>query len=218
MGVANAIVDAVERHGKPMSTAEIVEEVSEYAESSVRGELTPLVRQGELHRLRQGWYEPGDGQTANGTRVADTQKPAPAEAEAGEVAQQGPRDAIYNVTASAGHGSFEIGEEIVGHVSGENALSRRGREVFWIFVRGDSMGKVIQKHTMVPVVRFDPTRKEITVDDVYFFRLEGAVQIKRLQRLKGQRIKVISDNARYDSQIIELDSSVDFEILGRVLL
>ncbi|PSQ78151.1 MAG: hypothetical protein BRD37_03430 [Bacteroidetes bacterium QH_8_67_23] len=198
MGVANAIVDAVERHGKPMSTAEIVEEVSEYAESSVRGELTPLVRQGELHRLRQGWYEPGDGQTANGTRVADTQKPAPAEAEAGEVAQQGPRDAIYNVTASA--------------------LSRRGREVFWIFVRGDSMGKVIQKHTMVPVVRFDPTRKEITVDDVYFFRLEGAVQIKRLQRLKGQRIKVISDNARYDSQIIELDSSVDFEILGRVLL
>jgi phage repressor protein C with HTH and peptisase S24 domain len=165
------------------------------------------------------WLRTGEGEMlapANGDGAQKEARPV-GEGETGEVAQQGARDAIYDVTASMGDGSFEIGEEVVGHISGDDALSRPGREVFWIFVRGDSMGDTFAKHTMVPVVRFDRPLDELRGDDVYFFRLEGAVQIKRLQRLPGDRIAVISDNDKYARYEIPLNDGTDFEILGRVI-
>ncbi len=128
------------------------------------------------------------------------------------------RDPILGIAASAGDGSFEISEEVVGYVTGADAVSRPGRSVFWIFVRGDSMGKTFQKHTMVPVLRFTETLQDVQEDDVYFFRLEGAVMLKRLQRLPGGRIAVISDNEAYPRYEIQLDEGIDFEVLGRVLV
>jgi phage repressor protein C with HTH and peptisase S24 domain len=169
--------------------------------------------------VRQHWLRTGEGEMLAPSAGDGAQKEphSASEGKAGEVAQQEPRDAIYDVTASMGDGSFEIGEEIVGHISGDDALSRPGREVFWIFVRGDSMGDTFAKHTMVPVVRFDRPLDDLQGDDVYFFRLEGAVQIKRLQRLPGDRIAVISDNDKYARYEIPLNDGIDFEILGRVI-
>jgi len=128
------------------------------------------------------------------------------------------RDPIYPAVASAGDGSFDMGEDPIGYIEGENALSRPGRDIFWMPVRGDSMGDTLPKGGLVPVQKFDPTWTELREDDVYLFRLEGAIQIKRLQRRPGARIRVVSDNSRYDDFSIALDDGVDFEILGRVLV
>jgi phage repressor protein C with HTH and peptisase S24 domain len=133
-----------------------------------------------------------------------------------DFAQKG--DAIYNTEASAGDGSFKIEEEPSGHMPASQSLSRPGLDVYWIKVRGDSMGDKYQKHTFIPIEKFDPTWTDIAQDDVYLFRLEGAVQIKRLQRIEGDRILIISDNDAYENRTLALDDGIDFEILGRVLV
>jgi len=128
------------------------------------------------------------------------------------------RDQIYPTVASQGDGSFEIAEQSIGYIEGEDALSRPGRDVFWMPVRGDSMADTLPKGGLVPVQRFDPTWTELREDDVYLVRLEGAIQIKRLQRRPDGRIRVVSDNKHYDDFDVTLDDGTDFEILGRVLV
>ena len=133
-----------------------------------------------------------------------------------EMQQSG--DPIYSTEASAGDGSFKISEEPVGRMPVSQSLSAPGKDVFWMPVRGDSMGEKYQKHTLVPVAELQPHQEDISEDDVYLIRLEGAIQIKRLQRLPGQRVRIISDNDAYPNQEIPLDDGYDFEVLGRVLV
>jgi len=128
------------------------------------------------------------------------------------------RDPIYRTTASAGDGSLEIHEERVGYIEGSDALSRPGRDVYWVPVRGDSMEDTISKGTLVPICKLVEGRQELPDDDVYLFRLEGTIQIKRLQRRPGSRIRVVSDNDNYEDFDVYLDEGMDFEILGRVLV
>lgn len=127
-------------------------------------------------------------------------------------------DPIYESPASAGDGVLEVKEEPIGHMPPSRSLSSAGRDVYWIPVRGDSMGEKYTKHTLVPVARFEKALKDINEDDVYHIRLEGAMQIKRLQRRPGSRIRVVSDNDAYENYDIVLDDGVDFEVLGRVLV
>lgn len=53
---------------------------------------------------------------------------------------------------------------------------------------------------------------------MYLFRLGEAIQIKRLQRQPDGRIRVVSDNDAYENFDVTINDSVDFEILGRVLV
>ena len=80
------------------------------------------------------------------------------------------------------------------------------------------MGERYKKHSLVPVAKFDRPASDISADDVYVIRLEGAIQIKRLQRLSGQRIRVISDNDAYPNEVLQLDEGIDFKIIGQVLV
>ena len=224
--VKEAVRNALEEAGRPLSPKEMAG-YGQAKYNSLRSAANRMAKDGELEKLRTGVYDlpsrQADASHESASRDGDgAREPQAARYDAGTLAstgeaEAGARDAIYDVTASMGDGSFEIGEEVVGHISGDDALSRPGREVFWIFVRGDSMGDTFAKHTMVPVVRFDRPLDELQGDDVYFFRLEGAVQIKRLQRLPGDRIAVISDNDKYARYEIPLNDGIDFEILGRVL-
>lgn len=53
------------------------------------------------------------------------------------------------------------------------------------------------------------------VDGVYFFRVDGEGFIKRLQRIPGQGILVISENQKYRDWTIK--PAMDFQVLGKVL-
>lgn len=57
--------------------------------------------------------------------------------------------------------------------------------------------------------------KTVDFDAVYFFRVEGDGYIKRLQRIPGEGLRVLSENDKYESWTIK--PSMDFEVLGRVL-
>jgi phage repressor protein C with HTH and peptisase S24 domain len=57
--------------------------------------------------------------------------------------------------------------------------------------------------------------KSCEVDAVYFFRVDDHGFIKRLQRIPGEGIRVISANKEYETWTIKGDA--DFEVFGRVM-
>jgi len=125
-------------------------------------------------------------------------------------------DPIYDTEASAGDGSFKIEEEPEGRMPASQSLSAPGRDVYWVRVVGDSMRGTLQKNSLIPILKLDDPK--LRQDDIYLFRLEDAVQVKRLQRIEGDRILIISDNDAYENRTLALDDGIDFEILGRVLV
>jgi len=125
-------------------------------------------------------------------------------------------DPIYDTEASAGDGSFAISEEPEGWMPASQSLSSPGRDVYWVRVVGDSMKGTLQKNSLIPILKLDDPK--LKQDDIYLFRLEDAVQVKRLQRVEGDRILIISDNDAYQNRTLALNEGIDFEILGRVLV
>ena len=59
---------------------------------------------------------------------------------------------------------------------------------------------------------------EIRTDAIYVFTLEGELFIKRLQRLTGGSLRMISDNPVYPAIMIEGDMLAKVHIQARVLL
>lgn len=60
---------------------------------------------------------------------------------------------------------------------------------------------------------------ELKIDAVYVFELDRELFIKRLQRLPGGAVKVISDNRKYESYVVDGNGhrSREMRILGRVV-
>jgi len=127
-------------------------------------------------------------------------------------------DPIHPTPASAGDGMMAFDEEPIGHMPKSQSLSSAGRSVFWMPVIGDSMGEKYQRHTLVPVAKFEDPINDFSTDDVYVIRWDGAVKIKRLQRLGERRVRIISDSDDYPNEEIQLDEEPSFQILGRVLV
>lgn len=77
---------------------------------------------------------------------------------------------------------------------------------------GDSMRGMFNSGDPIIV---DTGINEVKHDGVYFFRVGDEGFIKRLQRIPGDGIRVISKNKDYESWTIKPE--MDFEVLGRVL-
>lgn len=77
---------------------------------------------------------------------------------------------------------------------------------------GDSMKGMFNSGD--PLV-IDSGVKSVDYDAVYFFRVADEGFIKRLQRIPGQGLVVLSQNDAYKDWVI--DKSMDFEVFGRVV-
>lgn len=177
-------------------------------------------------RLNEDWLRSGEGpmfdQDPSSGRSSEVW-PRDAKEEdsspvSGGMGDRAGKDPIYLVIVTEENGSLQVSREIIGHVEGESALSGPSREVFWTPVQGDSMDDTLPKGGLVPVQKIKPTWTDLREDDIYLFRLENTVQVKRLQRRPEGQIQVVSDNDAYDDFSITLGDSTDFEILGRVLV
>ncbi len=127
----------------------------------------------------------------------------------------------YDVKASAGTGFW-------GGCEGEAKFSMAFRK-YWVErylhvapkdlsvvrVHGDSMSPVLQDGDNILVNHTATT----PMDGIYVIRMDEQVLVKRLQRLHGQQLKVISENPSYTS--FEVPSAPDdqrgFDIIGRVV-
>ncbi|MEO5573122.1 MAG: LexA family transcriptional regulator [Gammaproteobacteria bacterium] len=94
-------------------------------------------------------------------------------------------------------------------------LHAQPADLLLMYVDGDSMEARIRSGDVVLLDRRDTTAQR---DGVYVLRLDGALLIKRLQRLPGGSIEVTSENEAYKPFTIALeDLALDFTIIGRVV-
>ncbi|HHN8582575.1 TPA: LexA family transcriptional regulator [Providencia rettgeri] len=109
--------------------------------------------------------------------------------------------------ASAGNGyvnnpfpeiirSIEIPKERVYELFGRNSLDG----IVIINADGDSMSPTLNPKDLLFV---DTKIEQFTGDGIYVFNFEGSTFIKRLQRVKGRKLAVMSDNEFYPPFYIE---------------
>ncbi|EPP1210983.1 LexA family transcriptional regulator [Proteus mirabilis] len=129
---------------------------------------------------------------------------------------------LMDVYAKAGPGGFinndfpdtiksiEFSPEKVFELFGRKSL--KGIEI--INISGDSMSPAINPRDVVFV---DTHNEFFDGDGVYIFSFENSLFIKRLQRVKGRKLAVKSDNPAYETFYIEESEMCDLRIIGKVI-
>jgi len=131
---------------------------------------------------------------------------------------------LYDVKAATGAGAFPPeGEEVKDLLAFKrdwiiNELRVSVGGLSMLFVEGDSMTPTLNPGDIMLIVK-DQNMADIQ-DGIYVVRLEGALLVKRLQRLPGNKLKVKSDNSAYEPFIIDMVAAKlvdDFHVIGRVV-
>lgn len=124
--------------------------------------------------------------------------------------------ALYDVEGSAGDGRSLEGEHIEGELYFPEAqladLGVSPGQVAGVKVRGDSMEGTLDDGdwVLVDLANRDPRRS-----GVFLLWQSGERRIKRVQRLPGGALQLISDNTHYPPEMIRPEEMHDVEILGR---
>jgi phage repressor protein C with HTH and peptisase S24 domain len=174
------------------------------------------------------WFAPPDW-TQDIGHIADALEDVTTQAgrEIARRRQQQPEDfcmvRLYDVRASAGSGAWNDSERVKTSLAFRREwiasdLRVAPDKLMLVYVDGDSMEPTLSDGDVVMV---DKSQRELTRPGVYVFLQEGALMIKRLQAMPGQRVLVLSDNERFARYEL---SATDFEgesarasMIGRVV-
>ncbi|QHD49138.1 S24 family peptidase [Vreelandella aquamarina] len=123
---------------------------------------------------------------------------------------------MYDIEAAAGAGRSFEGEPVktILHFP-SSELAEHGldpAQVVGIKVRGDSMDGTLADGDWVLVDRSNRDPKQ---EGVFLLLVSGERRIKRVQRLAGGALYLISDNEHYQPEMIKPQDMHDVEILGR---
>lgn len=125
-----------------------------------------------------------------------------------------------DVSASCGNGVYVYDEsQTAVYPVSEFLLKSLGAsltETDIIFASGDSMLPEIKDGDALMV---DKSKKDVIDGQIYIIRLDGQLLCKRLQKIPPMKIKIVSDNQKYDPYYIDFSKVIDFnfEVIGRVL-
>ncbi|MDR2172647.1 MAG: helix-turn-helix transcriptional regulator [Burkholderiales bacterium] len=127
----------------------------------------------------------------------------------------------YEFGVSAGHGALPDREQIKDVMSFRKDWLRKTvginslRDLLLITVKGDSMEPDLKNQDTILI---DKGKTHIS-DGFYIIRLGVDVLVKRLQRLGGSRLRIVSSNVdAYPPFEIDMsDESLDFQVIGRVV-
>lgn len=126
----------------------------------------------------------------------------------------------FDVRVSAGHGSFNDLEAVTDMLPFNAAfiqqeLGIRHLDLAISVVNGVSMEPWLRSRDKVLT---DLRDKEALTEGVHVVRVDGALLLKKLQRLPGKILRVSSFNPSYEPFDIQTgdDSDRDFQIIGRV--
>jgi len=125
----------------------------------------------------------------------------------------------YNLKAAAGYGSAVGGERPIFSMSFrkywiENFLRADPKDLSVLSVKGDSMEGVLNDRDVILVNHADTKPSS----GLYVLRIDGDLVVKRVQRLPGGRLEVMSANEAYKPFEVDLNESrEDFAIIGRVV-
>ena len=98
----------------------------------------------------------------------------------------------------------------------QNALQANPDNLSMLLVEGESMSPTFNPGDILII---DQSRgKENLEEGFYLITLNGSGPLlKRLQPMLGGRIKIISDNTRFESMTVSLEESEEIRILGRII-
>lgn len=125
-----------------------------------------------------------------------------------------------DVSASCGNGVYIYDEsQTAVYPVSEFLLKSLGAsltETDIIFASGDSMLPEIKDGDALMV---DKSKKDVIDGQIYIIRSDGQLLCKRLQKIPPMKIKIVSDNQKYDPYYIDFSNVIDFdfEVIGRVL-
>ena len=123
---------------------------------------------------------------------------------------------MYDIEAAAGAGRSFEGEPVKTTLYFSSAeLAEQGldpAQVVGIKVRGDSMDGTLADGDWVLVDRSNRDPKQ---EGVFLLLVSGERRIKRVQRLAGGALYLISDNDLYQPEMIKPQDMGNVEILGR---
>ncbi len=128
---------------------------------------------------------------------------------------------LYDVQASAGHGSYIDDEKVIDSLAFKkswiNANFSSPESLALISVTGDSMEPTLSDGDVVLV---DLSDKQLDKDGVFAIQMDGNCYIKRLQLLPAGKLNVISDNTVFPPWELHLNdflSQENHKIIGRVV-
>lgn len=123
---------------------------------------------------------------------------------------------LYDIEAAAGDGRSLEQEEVESTLYfPTEQLAAQGldpAQVVGIKVRGDSMDGTLADGDWVLV---DRSSRDPRPEGVFLLLVGGERRIKRVQRVAGGAWLLISDNPRYEKELIKPQDMQDVEILGR---
>ncbi|MFS8861194.1 helix-turn-helix transcriptional regulator [Synechococcus sp. H60.3] len=124
---------------------------------------------------------------------------------------------LVDVVASAGAGALVREESIESVLAFERNWLRahlKGNPdgLSLIRVQGNSMSPTLEDGDWIFVER----QEELGEEGIYVFQRDGELWVKRLHRLSGSRVKVISDNPRFPSFVVDCADPVNgLTLIGR---
>lgn len=125
----------------------------------------------------------------------------------------------YEVRAAAGGGAAINSEQVVDHLAFKaswvrHTLRRSPAALILIEAMGDSMEPTISHGDLLLV---DTSEDRIRDNSVYVLSLNGDLIVKRIQRRLSGEIEVMSDNARYTSDLIPPSQTDQLRVVGLVV-
>lgn len=126
---------------------------------------------------------------------------------------------LYEIHAAAGNGSITADHpELIRHFDFpewwlRNVVRVLPKAVQVLIAWGDSMKPDVLPGDLLIV---DTSHDSVQADCLYVFEMDGGVFIKKLQRLPGGRLKVISANPDYEAYTITPANDASFKVVGRV--
>ncbi|MFE3839530.1 S24 family peptidase [Pseudogemmobacter sonorensis] len=124
---------------------------------------------------------------------------------------------VYDVTASAGHGSVVETESVICNLAFDRTFLRRMTEA----APGDLSIIRVKGHSMEPTlldddhVLVDHTKKNLSWDGMFVLRFDDALHVKRIGRSATRgNVMVISDHAAYRD--LDMPKS-ELNVVGRVI-
>lgn len=126
----------------------------------------------------------------------------------------------YDVRVGAGHGTFVVGEDVIGSVAFRmDWIKERGlnsKNLALVDVTGDSMEKVLREGDFVLV---DLSQTEIVSGKAYVIRIGDELLVKYLQHLPGGLLQVFSENSAIypPFTVNSKELGTEIFIIGRVV-
>lgn len=128
---------------------------------------------------------------------------------------------IYDLAASAGTGRLVADEHITNYLKFPNwwftQRNLKHADIAALYTKGDSMEPTIPDNALLLI---DQSKTYLSDGKVYVVRVDDELYVKRIKRILGGGLELISDNVHYATKALDkelLHTENFFQVIGQVV-